>query len=447
MSADFVRDVEPFAMWPDRASAVRGLGGAQPGKPSGYVFHSDYLTTRGGTIQFSGQFSGLVATRGILRLSVLALPIAREKASQVARVEIPLARLAAEGGRWEVSLDARADASHAIVGDVIDATDAVADGLVIGLDGWGDGTALVTALKDARETMFSSPSAVGRNWWKPGSAVERAGLISSERATLADPSSQMCTASQMHEPAYARWLGEIRQPFVSHRKQWEFVYILAVLEAQGRLTPGMRGLGFGCGIEFLPALLAARGCSIVASDMPQEMQAAGDWIGTNQHANSLEQLQRPDMCSPDVFDRNVSFREVDMTAIPADLRDFDFCWSACAYEHLGSIEAGLRFVRNSVECLRPGGVAVHTSELNLLSNDATIDNLATVLFRRRDMERLALELTRDGHRVLPLKYDQGDQPLDQHIDVPPYSSDAHLKLALGRFVTTSFGIVVIRGEG
>ena len=441
------RAVPPFAFWPDRASAIRGLGGAKHFRKRDYAFHTIYVEARPGPAGFSGRFAGLAADGGLLQLRVRALPIGRENATIIARDQVAFAALIANGGGWRIGFEALPGVLYAVEGVVEGGADAAADGLDIEFDGWGDGSGYTAALAQAREAVFVAPSEVERRWWRRTSPVERAGLISGEPATLAAPVSQMCTAGQMEEPTYARWLAELRQPFAWHRKQWEFVYILSVLEVQGMLQPGRRGLGFGCGAEFLPALFAAKGCTVVASDMAAETQAASGWVSTNQHAGSLEELQRPDICPPETFLAHASFREVDMNAIPPDLADFDFCWSACAYEHLGSIEAGLRFVRNSVACLRPGGVAVHTSELNLSSNEATIDNLETVLFRRRDMERLALDLTRAGHRVLPLKYDQGDQPPDLHVDVPPYTGSEHLKLALGQFVSTSFGFVVIRGGG
>ena len=46
------------------------------------------------------------------------------------------------------------------------------------------------------------------------------------------------------------------------------------------------------------------------------------------------------LCPPARFDQLVTFRPVDMTAIPDDLAGFDFCWSSCALEHLGSLAAG-----------------------------------------------------------------------------------------------------------
>ena len=114
-----------------------------------------------------------------------------------------------------------------------------------------------------------------------------------------------------------------------------------------------------------------------------------------------------------------------MTAIPADLAGFDFCWSLCAFEHLGSIEAGLRFVEASLAPLRPGGTAVHTTEFNINANGPTIDNWPTVLFQRRHMEALAARLAAQGHQVAPFDFDAGDKPLD-------------------RFVATCFGLVVTK---
>jgi hypothetical protein len=95
--------------------------------------------------------------------------------------------------------------------------------------------------------------------------------------------------------------------------------------------------------------------------------------------------------------------------------------------------------------LKIGGVACHTSELNVSSNEETIEQGATVLFRRQDVENLIDRLERRGHRVKPLPIEPGKSFIDLLVDLPPYSSDLSLRLNLGRFVTTSFGIVVTRG--
>ena len=255
----------------------------------------------------------------------------------------------------------------------------------------------------------------------------------------------MCTAEQFDEPEFDRWTAALGSARTHHRKLWEFVYILRALEHQGMLAPGSRGLGFGVGAEMLPALLAGMGCLVTATDLPADREASALWAGTGQFSDTLAQLARPALCPDDLFRERVTYRPVDMNAIPADLTGFDFCWSACAYEHLGSIEAGLAFVRNSLECLRPGGIAVHTTELNLTSNTDTLDHDATVLFRRRDMERLALDLHRAGHGVMPITYDQGQGEVARHIDLPPYSNDTQFKIAIQKYVSTSFGLIVRRG--
>ncbi len=43
---------------------------------------------------------------------------------------------------------------------------------------------------------------------------------------------------------------------------------------------------------------------------------------------------------------------------------------------------------------------------------------------------------------MPITFDSGDAELDRMIDLPPYSNDPHLKLALLRWVSTSFGMIV-----
>ncbi|WP_375394321.1 hypothetical protein [uncultured Sphingomonas sp.] len=261
-------------------------------------------------------------------------------------------------------------------------------------------------------------------------------------ATLETPVSQMCTARQFREPVYREWTHALNTEPTLHRKQWEFIYILQALRQAGALIPGARGIGFGVGREPLPALFASMGCSVVATDLAADDDRAHDWRETQQHIDSIEALRRPDLCPDLLFDRTVSFHAADMTRIPANLRDFDFTWSSCAFEHLGSIAAGLAFVEASLDCLKPGGVAVHTSEFNLSSNDDTIDDAGTVLFRRRDIETLAIRLLRAGHDVAPLCYDIGTEPIDAHIDVAPYADVPHLKLALAGYVTTSFGLIV-----
>jgi SAM-dependent methyltransferase len=130
-----------------------------------------------------------------------------------------------------------------------------------------------------------------------------------------------------------------------------------------------------------------------------------------------------------------------MNQLPEDLTGFDFAWSACALEHLGTLEAGMRFVERSMECLRPGGIAVHTTEFNVDSDKETVAEGGTVLYRRQDLVRLGETLESRGHRMLPLTEVPRDGMLDRIVDVPPYHRRG-LMVRIGRFRSTSLIIVV-----
>ena len=107
---------------------------------------------------------------------------------------------------------------------------------------------------------------------------------------------------------------------------------------------------------------------------------AGHWQASGEYAANKGQLFHPEMISREQFDEHVSFEFCDMNKIHSHLKDYDFCWSSCAFEHLGSIEHGINFVLNSVEgCLKIGGIACHTTELNLSSEDDTLETGVTVL--------------------------------------------------------------------
>ncbi|HEY1734755.1 MAG TPA: hypothetical protein VGG23_09930, partial [Acidimicrobiales bacterium] len=133
-------------------------------------------------------------------------------------------------------------------------------------------------------------------------------------------------------------------------------------------------------------------------------------------------------------------RHVDMNDVPDDLQGFDFTWSSCAFEHLGDLRAGADFVVEQMRCVAPGGVAVHTTELNVSSGDRTVAAGPTVLYRRRDIDDLAARLRGLGYRI-DVDLTEGTAPADDHVDVPPFS-DTHLRTTLGEFVTTSVGLVI-----
>jgi len=261
--------------------------------------------------------------------------------------------------------------------------------------------------------------------------------------SLAAPMSQLCTADQFDEPVYRGWCAELGIAADRHRKFWEWAYILQVLRLEGVMAPGKRALGFGTGREPLPSLLAKYGASVLATDAPADAHDRQGWAESNQYSATVRDLWQPDIVAEGDFLARVAFQPADMNRIPTDLRDFDACWSSCCFEHLGSIGHGLDFVENSLDCLRPGGVAVHTTEFNLDSNDGTYESLGLSIFRKQDFERLFARLRRQGHEVWPLNTHPGFSELDQVIDLPPYQQALpHIKLQVAAVTTTSIGVVV-----
>lgn len=256
------------------------------------------------------------------------------------------------------------------------------------------------------------------------------------------------TAADMFHPSYYAICKMIADKPRFHRKQWEWVYIIHHLIKSGMVASGKRGIAFGVGREQLPSLFASLGASVVCTDSPSTIGVASGWDTNNQHSSSLDHLFYEYIVSKDIFYDWVSFQPSDMNNIDPSLNDFDFTWSSCCLEHLGSLNAGIEFIVNSVEkVLKVGEVACHTTELNLSSDVDTVEESPdTVLYRRKDILSLVEMLRERGHEVSTLAISPDTHYFDVHVDTPPYSDAPHLKLKLAGYVTTSVGIVLKRGR-
>ncbi len=255
----------------------------------------------------------------------------------------------------------------------------------------------------------------------------------------------LCTQAQLESPIFQNWARRMGEPADRlHRKIWEWCYLAQGLQERGLLQPGRRGLGFAVGQEPLAALFASLGCEINATDLGIEQAADAGWVDTRQHAENLEVLNQACLCNPESFRRRVSFRYVDMNRIPPDLQGYDFTWSACSLEHLGSLALGEQFVYNSLKCLKLGGVSIHTTEFNVSSDTRTVDHRNTVIFRRCDMERIADKLAACGQSIEPFVFETGNLPVDRIVDVAPYRTDRHLKLLLHNYTCTSVGLIITK---
>jgi len=267
--------------------------------------------------------------------------------------------------------------------------------------------------------------------------------------------SQTVSAAQFAHPDFQRlhrflYPGAVILPWGSshgeglHRKVWEFVYVLRAAEQYGLLAEGRRAVGFGVGQEPIPAALAAHGVSVLATDLDASQADSDAWIVTGQHLAGLQALSMPQIAPDEVLERLVTIRYVDMNAIPDDLGSFDLVWSCCGLEHLGSPRAGLDFVSRSLDLLRPGGVAVHTTELELTRRGTTADYGHLAVYRPADLDELVRDARDRGFEVNTNWYVALETPADRWIADHPYDDPAHLKLVIRDSVSTSVGLLIRR---
>jgi hypothetical protein len=254
-----------------------------------------------------------------------------------------------------------------------------------------------------------------------------------------------CLCQQVHfgYDQYRYWVKALKDKPAYRRKQWEFVYIAQVLFEHGMLAPGKRGIVFGAGLEPLPALFASFGAEILATDQAADSATASGWAKSNQHTYDVSALNARGICTDRMFNELVSFMPVDMNDIPESLDGaFDFSWSACSLEHLGSLQHGLTFIENAMRTLRAGGIAVHTTEFNLSSNEHTIESPGLSFYRRCDIESFSTRMAEKGFVVSPMDWTLGEGFAETVVDVPPYGrGEPHLRLRAADYDITSIGLI------
>ncbi len=269
--------------------------------------------------------------------------------------------------------------------------------------------------------------------------------------------STVCRYEDFFSDWYVKWIPRLSlaSPTIdpsspggtAQRKAWEWCAIAQALEERGMLAPGKSGCGFAVGTEPLPSAFAARGVQILATDQPVE--GTSEWAIGNQHSSSREALHRPDIIARPEFEQRVRFRPVDMRDLALPWGEtYDFVWSSCSLEHLGSLDAGMAYVLNAMELVKPGGVAVHTTEFNLSSNTATLDSGSSVIYRRQDLERLDTRLRACSCGMARLDLYGGDHQHDLEFDYPPYFTHGrqHVKLLLDGHISTSVLMIIRKGQ-
>lgn len=245
---------------------------------------------------------------------------------------------------------------------------------------------------------------------------------------------RLCSSSDIYSLWHRRLAASLRSNNYKLRKIWEWTYTIQVLYDHGYLSAGSTGLGFGCGTEPLASCFANFVDHLLITDAPPHIIEGKGWSDTNQHTANLEQAKHEWLATRDRMDKVMDFEFADMNNIPpAFFGRFNFVWSSCALEHLGSKHLGLHFIVQSALCLKPGGMAVHTTEYDL-SGQSTIDNWETVLFNENDFRVTLVNMLNSlnendsdaRYELCPFDLRRGKAFIDGYVDIPPYSYHAGL---------------------
>eukprot|EP01064_Diplonema_japonicum_P024197 TRINITY_DN346_c0_g4_i1.p1 TRINITY_DN346_c0_g4~~TRINITY_DN346_c0_g4_i1.p1 ORF type:complete len:339 (+),score=91.96 TRINITY_DN346_c0_g4_i1:51-1067(+) len=258
--------------------------------------------------------------------------------------------------------------------------------------------------------------------------------------------SRLCSythASQEWVTAYINNMGD--GPNRLHRKQWEFAVIVEALDKLRMLGPNKIGLGFAVGQEPLARYFVKRGSSVTVSDMPLQGNFRKEWASTGQHANELEYTFRPGIVTLEEYKMRANFEPIDMNNIPKHLLQghYDFIWSCGSLEHVGVGQASLQFIINSLDALKVGGVAAHTTEF-LLNSQSTFEAPGLNFFTEQEMQDWATVLRELGHTVVPLEFAAGTTFDVDSLKDHRYSN--HIQVKDMHTIHTSVSFIVIKGK-
>lgn len=256
-------------------------------------------------------------------------------------------------------------------------------------------------------------------------------------AAAAVPLNKVCRVADAADPLWRRGyqdLGFADDPGRFHRKVWEFNQTLYGLRRLRRLAPGATALGIGCGHEELMYFLANRIRHVTATDLYE-----GTWIGGESDADVL---QHPAKYAPFKYrEDHLEVRRMDGLALDAPEATFDFAFCLSSIEHFGGLADKLRALQEMFRVLKPGGVAVLTTEvvLNRLGRGAQYFPAPTLFSLVRQAG-----FTLDGDPDLRIETEHANAPLALPMDtfVSP-----HVVLRNFNTIYTSIALFLMKPEG
>jgi FkbM family methyltransferase len=252
-----------------------------------------------------------------------------------------------------------------------------------------------------------------------------------------DWKSEVISEKRFKETNYFLWMNFLRDAPRLHSKQFQNY---AIMEAANSIldlgSTNVKAIGFGVGIEPIPAGLAKLGFDVLATDY-LDGEIAYEWKNTDQLVSSPEDLNGRGILTKSEFMSKVKFMNMDMNKIPLEFDNrFDFVWSSCALGHIGGYQNGLDFILRSVELLKPGGIALHTTELDVSPGESKFESPTLSLYRERDLRELINNLKSRGYQVDQFSNDgKWDGQSERFVDREPWGDRPHIRIqVLGREV-------------
>ena len=144
-----------------------------------------------------------------------------------------------------------------------------------------------------------------------------------------------------------------------HRKHWEFVQAILGLEQLGCLTPTAIAVGVGAGREHPLYYLANRIARVHATDV----YGQGDFAETDASASML---LHPETFAPFPYrEDHLVVQHMDGCDLKYPAGSFNLAFSFSSIEHFGGHKRAGQAMQEMARVLRPGGIAVVTTEVVL----------------------------------------------------------------------------------
>lgn len=354
----FVQNLDPFAFHPDWRSRLGGGNGIQAPGDANYVFHTQYIDLPLGSAQFVVEINGLEGRAGTVTFVVHAFDGAEKVVRQLVS-NVSITELVDRRGMISFSVAAIPGSTHALMAHAYGQLDAACTDISVQVI-----HTQPVALPTPEIPEHGPPLLAGNQ------------LISLRPPQFASPSSQPCTLRQLAEPEFEAMARKERRPGESDTELWSRLIPYRIFDHYGSLRQNASLLQLG---------IDRAGMARFAHDAACHVTQVGDPSDTDAPSRS---------------------NFADVTFLPSEFHNhFDMVASGITPEDLGSSAAWSRFVLDSAQCLRRGGIAVYLCNANLSVDGETGYPHA---LSRLELERLCVKLMSRRLDLAQVRYGPAD---------------------------------------